>query len=442
MGSWMRHPIHALLAVLATVVLALPTACSGPGDHDDVRGGSRSTQVDGAGLAGNPDAPPALAFDPKPAHVIPIGPLEKPPVTLYGRAVWIADEAGLTVVDVRTGKTVSRVEPKNPPLYDAATPEDIENAGEDLIYPVLPPQVGEVDGKRVVLATVPVRLPAKNAGEPQNGIEVIVVGADDGKPMWRIPVDVYGEPDGHLGAAVWRPPHDGMAAVQWTVDGLLTGTFVVDLEERRVLWQRTDFMVVDGYADALVGFRHEGNDYYAVAGVNLADGTDLWSLPPLERETSVGGRYEDGYAAGPWTLLSSEGEPQLIEIATGRTALSEQSGLKPGMSCRMRHGGTAVLCASDADGALALSIKTGEVLWQKPRGEGPDGWTGTVSTTVRDRAYVDRADGPVVIDIRSGTVVGPNPGIAPDRANAYAGLVFTGTDVEIHLPRGAHGAVS
>jgi hypothetical protein len=41
----------------------------------------------------------------------------------------------------------------------------------------------------------------------------------------------------------------------------------------------------------------------------------------------------------------------------------------------------------------------------------------------------------VVIDMRTGKVVGADSGIVPDRANAYAALVFTGTDIEIHPAR-------
>ncbi|HEY6737508.1 MAG TPA: hypothetical protein VI076_01550, partial [Actinopolymorphaceae bacterium] len=144
---------------------------------------------------------------------------------------------------------------------------------------------------------------------------------------------------------------------------------------------------------------------------------------------------------GPWTFIKADGkDPELREIATGRVALTGRSGLTADMTCRMRQGGTAVLCASKKDGALALDIDSGEVLWKRPAGDGPDAWNGTISTTTQDYAYVERKDGPVVIDVRSGDLVDADPGIAPDRANAYAGLVFNGTDVAIHLPRGKGAA--
>src|SRR5690606_21561843 len=142
------------------------------------------------------------------------------------------------------------------------------------------------------------------------------------------------------------------------------------------------------------------------------------------------------FSGGPWTLLKvDDKEPELREIATGRIALTERSGLKPDMRCHMRQGAGAVLCVSEKAGALARDVDSGEILWRRPAGDKPGAWRGTVSTTAQDYAYIERESGPAVIDVRTGNVVETDPGIAPDRANAYAGLVFDGSDVEIHLPR-------
>jgi outer membrane protein assembly factor BamB len=437
----MRHPLRKPGLVFAAAVLLATAACSGEAirdDRGDADGIPQARSTRGTGLGGDPKMRPALAFETKAAHSIPIGPMEQPPVSLYGRAVWIADEAGLTAVDVRNGKTVTRVEPTNTPLYKAASPTRLTKSdGQALQYRVLPPQVGRVRGEPAVLAIVPVELEPRDGGAPQHGFEVIAVRADDGKVIWRLPVEIDGEPEGRLGGSVWRPPYDGMAAVQWTVNGGLRGTFAIALDRPRVLWQRTDFEVIDGYHDALVGFRDNGGDTYTVAGASLSDGRDLWNISELTGTVSAGGRYDAGYSGGPWSVVADDGhDSRLVEIATGDTALTEQTGLKADMDCGMREGGSAVLCASKQDGALALDAGTGEVLWQRPPGDGSTEWSGTVSTITKDYAYVDRADGPVVIDIRSGKVVGADPGIVPDRANAYAGLVFTGTNVEIHLSRG------
>ncbi|MEQ7004963.1 hypothetical protein ABN028_02070 [Actinopolymorpha sp. B17G11] len=436
----MRSPLRKPAGVLAAAVLVATAACSGEAIRDD-RGdadgtpGARSTR--GLGFSGDPKVRPALAFERRPAHVIPFGPMEHPPVTLYGRAVWIADEAGVTAVDVTTGRTITRVKPRHKPLYEAHQPQRLtKDEGEYLQYRVLPPQVAQINGAPAVLAIVPVELGTRNGGAPQNGFEVIAVRAADAKVIWRLPVDIDGEPDGRLGASVWRPPYHGMAAVQWTVDGGLRGTFAIALEKPRLLWQRTDFELIDGYQQALVGFRDNGDDTYTIAGASLADGRDLWNLSELSGEISAGGRYDESYGGGPWSLVDDDAlGARLVEIATGDTALSGKTGLNADMTCGMREGGSAVLCTSKKAGALALDVGTGDVLWERAPGTGPDAWSGTVSTITKDYAYVDRSDGPVVIDVRSGKVVGADSGIVPDRANAYAGLVFTGTDIEIHLPR-------
>jgi hypothetical protein len=436
----MRGPLRKSAMVLATTVLLVSAACSGGTARDDggdAGGGPRPEPTRGKDFSGDPKAKPALAFESEPAHVIAIGPMDQPPVTLYGRAVWIADEAGVTAVDVASGKTITRIRPTREPLYEAHRPERLtKGEGGRLQYRVLPPQVGEVDGVPAVLAVVPVELDARDAGAPRHGFEVIAVRAADGTVIWRLPVDVDGEPEGRLGAAVWRPPYNGMAALQWTVDGGLRGTLAIALEKPRLLWQRTDFEVIDGYRQALVGFRDNGDGSYTIAGANLADGRDLWNLSELSGQISGGGRYDGGYGGGPWSLVEDDSlGARLVEITSGDTALSEKTGLKAGMRCGTREGGSAVLCFSKKAGALALDARSGEVLWERPVGEAPNAWSGTVSTISRDFAYVESSDGPVVIDMRTGKVVGSDPGIVPDRANAYAGLVFTGTDIEIHLPR-------
>jgi hypothetical protein len=443
----MRHPARrpaAALLVATVLVAATAAGCSGdatpPRDTGPADPPARTApRLD---LSGDPKAQPALAFDPKPAHVIPVGRMETPPVSLYGKPVWIADEAGLTMVDATNGRTVTRIKPEHKPLYEATSPEQLtKDEGEQLQYRVLPPQVTQIAGKPAVLAVVPVELEPepRGSGTPQHGFEVIAASAADGKVLWRLPIDVSGEPDGRLGAAVWRLPYDGKAALQWTIEGGLRGTIVIALDKPRLLWQRTDFELIDGYGDAVVGFRDNGDDTYSVAGASLEDGRDLWTLPNLTGTISAGGRYDGGYGGGPWSLVKDDAGASLVEITTGATALSEDSGLKKDMTCGLRDGGTAVLCASKHAGALGLDVRTSKVLWRQQPGKGPANWGGTVSTIAGNYAYVDSAGGPAVVDVRTGKVVGPRPGILPDRANAYAGLVFTGTDVEVHLAQKAEG---
>lgn len=50
-------------------------------------------------------------------------------------------------------------------------------------------------------------------------------------------MDIYGDPDGRLGAHQVATG-DGVAAVTWTEDDYAQGTFAVSLDEPRMLWQR------------------------------------------------------------------------------------------------------------------------------------------------------------------------------------------------------------
>jgi hypothetical protein len=80
-------------------------------------------------------------------------------------------------------------------------------------------------------------------------------------------VDIYGEPDGKLGA-LQVAIGDGVAAVTWTEDDYAQGTFAVSLDdEPRMVWQRAGFWKLGGSSDALVGFRDDPDEEYPLTGV-------------------------------------------------------------------------------------------------------------------------------------------------------------------------------
>ncbi|MGP3971645.1 protein kinase domain-containing protein [Streptomyces sp. 6N223] len=357
------------------------------------------------------------AFDPAAAHTIPVesdtdlDAGAEHPVALHDQTLWITDDEGVSAVDVVTGERIDRIEPSDPPLY--------EN-GPDTRH-LYAPELVDLNGRTAAIATIPVE---PNPGE--KAIEVIAANADTAEFLWRQTITLDPTPEGRLGASVWTGAFDGMAPIQWTLDGHLGGTIVVDLEDPRMLWSRADFQVTDGYGGTLVGFANDPDDptRVRVRGVRLTDGEDLWSTEP----SNGPGTNSTG---GPWVRTRTDAGTHLLEIATGDPAFDGQIDVSSDMECPFNEDTTVVVCASEWDGrAWALDAETGELLWQRDSGE----WEGELTAAYGNLRYVARDDGaPVAVDARTGEVVAPHTGVAPDRVSPYAGLVFTDAGIEVHL---------
>ncbi|MCF1599654.1 hypothetical protein [Streptomyces muensis] len=425
----MRRPVREGAIALAAV--ALLASCSagpkGDGDGSESSASARPSRK-ALDLSGDPRAAAPLAFDSKAAHVLPTGPKGNPTIALYGRAAWLSHSSGVTVYDLTTGRAVSTVTTRNTPMYDLPAPGEMSKKQAELVrdrvsFPV-PVRIG---GVPAMVTVVPVRLAAKGTGKAQAGFEVIAARADDGKPIWRLPVDIYGDPVGKLGA-LQVSTGDGVATVTWTDDGYPTGTFAISLDEPRLLWQRAGFWKVGGSGDAVLGFREEPDEDYSLAGVGATDGRDLWV-----KEVPAGALWAIRSNGAPLAKLDDDSEQsRLIEIATGDFALSKRGGLTKGMDCEHDDEGTVQLCASKKDGAVAVD-DAGKVLWRRAAGAGPGDWNGTVEAEFKDLFYVKGKEGAFVVDGRTGRTVSADAGVVPDRVSAYAALVYTDTGTEVHL---------
>lgn len=370
-----------------------------------------------------------MAFDSKAAHVLPTGPEGGyPTIALYGRAAWLSHASGVTVYNLATGKAVTTITTQNKPTYDLPAPGDLSKKQAEMIRSrVSIPEPVRIGGAPAMLTVVPVQLAEQGNGPAQAGFEVIAARVDNGKPVWRLPVDIYGDPAGKLGA-LEVSTGDGVATVTWTEDGYLTGTFAVSLNEPRMLWQRAGFWKAGGSGDALLGFREEPDEDYSLTGVAAADGRDLWV-----KEVPDGATWAIGSSGGaPLAELKDDSEQaRLIEIATGDFVLSKRGGLTKGMECDQGEGGTVLLCAAKQDGAFAVD-GAGKVLWRRAAGDGPNDWSATVEAHFKDRFYAKGIDGTFVVDGRTGRTISSDAGVVPDRVNAYAALVYTDTGTEVH----------
>lgn len=426
----MRNPVRE--GVIALAAAALLAACtggsSGEGDSPAASGSPTRKALD---LSGDPRAAAPLAFGSKAAHVLPTGPKGFPPITLYGRAAWLTHASGVTMYNLATGKTVTDIKTQNTPAYDLPAPGDLsKKQAETIRSRVSHPVPAEIGGVPAVVAVVPVKLAKQGNGSAQTGFEVIAARADNGKVIWRLPVDIYGDPAGKLGALLVEPGN-GMVTVTWTEDDYMSGTFAFSLDDKpRMLWQRAEFWMIGGYGDAVLGFREEPDEDYSMAGVAASDGRDLWV-----KEVPAGVTWAVKSTDSPLAKLDDDSkQARLVEIATGDFVLSKRAGLTKRMSCEHGEGGTVLLCTSKQDGALAVD-KTGKVLWRRAAGDDPGDWNATVEAEFKDLFYAKGKDGGFVIDGRTGRTVSPDAGIVPDRVNAYAALVYTDKGTEVHLAK-------
>ncbi|WP_157248627.1 hypothetical protein [Nonomuraea typhae] len=373
-------------------------------------------------LSGDPRAPAPLRFDGNAAHTLPTGRGGFPTLALYGRAAWLSHASGVTVYDLATGRDVADLATQHPPVYDLPRPGDLSKKQLTMIRGRIAfPALAEIGGEPAMLTVVPVKLARRQAG-----FEMIAARTDDGKLLWRLPVDIYGEPAGKLGS-FHLSAAEGVASVTWSEDGKVTGSFAVSLEEPRVLWQRRNFWAIGRSGDALAGFRHETDRDYALTGIGARDGRDLWV-----KAIPGGATWEIRSNGGPLVqLVDDSAQARLVDVATGDVMLPKGNGLTKRMTCDHGDGGTVLLCASRQDGAFALDY-AGKILWRRSAGDGPENWQATVVAEFKDLFYVKGDDGPFVVDGRTGRTVSAGAGVVPDRVNAYAALVYTDRGAEIH----------
>lgn len=424
------------LAAAALLALAAAAGCGGDGDPEERPGRPRQSSNTPA-----KEPPAATAFASEAAFSIETGPVQYPPVALHGQNVWVADETGLTMMDLNTGDDVARLRPERQPLHeawkgspggrDADEAAELEQQGAQRRLPR--PLLTRIGGAPAVVAAVPVR------GERQEtAVEVLAANAETGERLWRLlvePAVLAGESGDKLSAPVLHA-HDGRAVVQVAKGDRMVASLGIDLDEPKLVWQKEDFLAMAGSGDELAGMSFRDGGGIRLRGAMLADGEPTW-----HEDIS---KYASIAPCGPWLAVEDfedEQGPRLIEVDTGDVTHTRDDGLVSGMSCWKSEGGTTVVLASsdeeDEDAkedkergrAIGLDAAGGEVLWELPPGE----WEGGVSASYEDRLYLEVGEKLAVRNARTGEIVSSAPGIAPQQVNGYAGLIAAGSGVDVHL---------
>ncbi|MFF2374952.1 PQQ-binding-like beta-propeller repeat protein [Streptomyces xiamenensis] len=381
-----------------------------------------------------PDAGPELPlrFAEEPVARIETGPAMAPPVTVYGEHAWVANEAGMHLVDLHTGGILTRVEPQLPALYESwsadgpmTTEEEAaaveRSAGTRMVSRPFLAEDGA--GEEIVVTVVPV---SGKDGDP--ALELVVAQAPTGDVTGRFAFTPdwgsVGENSRFSGRVI--DAQQGLAAVGITVSGSPRGVVVMDLETGEVAWERSDIAVMDGHDGVLIGVL-SADEGYAVAGVSLAGGDEVWSY--------LAGEGPRLSPMRPWFLVDEKRGPdgiRVTDIATGDTVLDQGDGLTEDTDCSAAA--TVMVCVTPDQQTTGYDIASGQALWTLPAGEADDAgaWTGRITATHEDQLYVDRRDAHAVLDARTGETLTAQSGVAPDMASATVGLVMNGTHVDIH----------
>lgn len=388
-------------AAAATAAFALVLAACGSDDGDG----------DG-GPSGAPEGP--LAFEPQPAFTLTedAATLEWPAALLHEESVFLLDHTGMSMFDINDGEELSRVEPDSPVLFDSPELKEAE---------LLPPVLAEVEGEPAVLAGFAV----EHSGGAQFGIEVLAMHAESGELLWNLAGDdmaaAYSVVPNQWVSVTVSGYSDGAAVLSMTVDRTHVGSAGISTDDPEFTWDLPDFSMItvhDGVAGGLV----DGT----TSAVDITDGSEIWSADSPLQEYSV-------WQAGPWMNVVEDEDSdaqthRLTNIHTGEDASVDADAFTSGMFCLLDDVAAVVVCIEDGVAAVALDVESDELLWQ----ESQESWDATFTGLWGGALYVTDADGPAVLDARSGEVLESDPGVTAKEVNEHAALVQSDQVIHVH----------
>ncbi|MFB7896043.1 PQQ-binding-like beta-propeller repeat protein [Streptomyces xiamenensis] len=404
--------------VTAGLLLAL-TACGSDAAHEAE---TPPTTSDSAHEERSDEQMPApVAFADDPVRTIDIGPLTYPypPVALHENVAWVVDEESLTGVDLTTGKDIARIAPEGRPLYEAWTPEEgeltegeaAEREATAARRQLEEPAVLDLAGRDTVVATIPV------AGASGPELEVIAADAGTGDVLWRLPLRPDGLGDGQerrVSAAVVHGQQERVALMV-TEGGRSHSTVAINTSVPEVAWESEENWAWFGDG----GILGAGNATALVSGIDIEDGETVWEqqldLPRIS-------------PAGPYLVVTEGTETSVIALATGDD-VDSAPGLTGDMSCWTGEGGTTLVCASPEDGAVAVDLALGPVLWQLSPDDLPDSIR---AVAFQDTFYLEADEGMTVMDSRTGEIVGSSSGPFLSAVSGHGGAALVGHTIELY----------
>lgn len=247
--------------------------------------------------------------------------------------------------------------------------------------------------------------------------------------MWKLLLSLpawVANDSGHLAATIVGS-HDTTAFVSVTTPdhGVV---FAVNTVTRQMLWQKDHLRASAVAGDTVLGLTPQGSVQEQVTALSTADGAVRWTLTNLY-QTNISPAGPGFVAVAGSDYASGKGFLRLLNAATGTDVvptdhINTGKGGGTVRTCRYDEVSVTVCAddgASDVHQVIGLDAVSGKVLWQLP--DPTANRTAPAVTTVWHGAvYGTTANGPVVLDAKTGSDRENAPGIAPVVVNAAAGL--------------------
>lgn len=359
-----------------------------------------------------------------------------PPLALDGYTLFLATGTSVRVLNLGTGQTVGSARPAYP-VPDPPAGGDSGMVGGA----AAPPLVETVGGRPVALVGYVVQVPGKGTVPPSAAVELDAVDPRAHR-LWRVlaplpgrPSDISGQPTVTLAGIAGRY---AVAVVGDDADDYRTVAF--DLTSRKAIWQDASFAAGAVASDTVVGTldpsgkryglgSYSDSDTLRVSGLDIQTGKTEWKRSEAVSAANVQQAGQDTVLVEAADASSGNVIISLLGASDGRgSVLADQSSPLTGQSlpwtCQF-DGEKTVVCGSadgtQGQGAFAVDGTTGKVLWRLPDAHA-DRTAPDITGAYDGMVYGTTANGPVVLNARTGSDVNDSPGAAPIVADPDIGI--------------------
>ncbi|MEV5754857.1 PQQ-binding-like beta-propeller repeat protein [Actinoallomurus sp. NPDC052308] len=386
--------------------MALALAMTACGHEGGSRAEAHGTRTPSAPNAPHYDPPVRFAPNGRPllSATAADGSHDVSEVLLAGHLAYFQDGDGLQAVDVTTGRSSWSARP---------------GAGATVDGRRIRPALASLSGRQYVIGLFPGELPGHGTTPATPVLELLLVdpatgrtAGDDAMPLPSELAEGFNLYD-IVGT-------DGRAVVIGLSGSSPDAVVVADPAAHRIRWTRqkaTPVAVSDGLVVVISAVRSSGffssQGTYRLQGIDTATEAVRWSTAPSAAYTYQAER------AGPGLVTVSGGYYEtggLLDITTGKRRFRYPD--QDLYDC-LDDDRSVVVCFN-TDRVIALDATTAQLLWELPK----DGRTSPkVTAAWHGAVYGTTANGPVVLDARTGRDRETSPGAAPDLVGPYGGVV-------------------
>ncbi|WUH90904.1 PQQ-like beta-propeller repeat protein [Streptomyces sp. NBC_00433] len=321
-----------------------------------------------------------------------------------------SESSELRIIDAITGTTLNTVRPNPGP-------------GETVVRGIMDtPSLADVGGSTLVLVMFVLDVPGHGTTRGKRIIELTAVDTLTNRTAWTLrfaDLPDWGKSGNPPRAVSLIGVQDGIAVVV-AEDGYGTPTtYAVDLVARRPLWHRgNDFHPFMTGTGVVVG-TDEGIEP-AVSALSLANGTRAWIKYRNEYDPAVAYFAPDRLSVSDSGLSGGEGFFHILNATTGVVLKKLPAGWG---SCRYDDRSATICTSIDNDDYLiSFDAKTANDLWWLSTTKGSR-IPPTVTAVWHGAVYGRTANGPVIVDARTGHDRSTALTIVPDMVDAYVGIV-------------------